>query len=168
MPGAHTYIYSTLHLNLIFTLHHGPGSWTLQEKGKVTNRRTGRLCRPVLQLPTGQFSQLANMLVRSWRTWNEEGANKMNRTGARTCEGQWGWHGKGEQAHSLQNKALQADTAGGLSARHRPPNKQPAVGRPHSQKQQPQTMSACLSSCSAGRWGERSGAGSQEGGCRPT
>ena len=31
-------------------------------------------------------------------------------------------HGKGEQAHSLQNKALQATTASGLSARHRPQN----------------------------------------------
>ena len=29
-------------------------------------------------------------------------------------------HGKGKQAHSLPNKALQANTAGGLSARHRP------------------------------------------------
>ena len=29
-------------------------------------------------------------------------------------------HGKGEQAHSLQNKALLADTAGGFSTRHRP------------------------------------------------
>ena len=29
-------------------------------------------------------------------------------------------------------QALQANTAGGLSARHRPHNKQPAVGRPRS------------------------------------
>ena len=27
---------------------------------------------------------------------------------------------------------------------------------------------ACLSPCSAGRWGECSGVGTQEGGCRPT
>ena len=35
-----------------------------KEKGKAVKwtRRTGRHCRPVLQLPTGQFSQLANML----------------------------------------------------------------------------------------------------------
>ena len=32
------------------------------------------------------------------------------------------WQAKGGQAHSLQNKPLQANTAGGLSARHRPQN----------------------------------------------
>ena len=31
-----------------------------------------------------------------------------------------GMAGKGKQAHSPQNKALQANTAGGRSARHRP------------------------------------------------
>ena len=37
------------------------------------------------------------------------------------------------QAHSPQNKALQANTAGGLSARLRPHrNKRPTVGRPRS------------------------------------
>ena len=36
-----------------------------KRKGKKSqmDRRTGRHCRPVLQLPTGQFSQLANMLL---------------------------------------------------------------------------------------------------------
>ena len=39
-----------------------------------------------------------------------------------------GMAGKGwQQAHSLQNKAVQADTAGGLSARHRPQNKRPQM-----------------------------------------
>ena len=44
--------------------------------------------------------------------------------------------------------------------------KQPADGRLCSKQQQPQTMSACLSPCR--EVGEYSGAGSQEGGCRPT
>ena len=33
-----------------------------EKQSQVVNRRTGRLCKPVLQLPTGQFSQLANMM----------------------------------------------------------------------------------------------------------
>ena len=38
--------------------------WTLQEKGvKVKNQRTGRHCMPVLQLPTGQFLQLATTIL---------------------------------------------------------------------------------------------------------
>ena len=57
------------------------------------------------------------------------------------------------QAHSLQNK-----TAAGKHSRWtlRPAQaskKQPADGRPRSKQQQPQTMSACLSPCSAGKWG---------------
>ena len=81
MPGAHTHIYNTSHLNLIIYINHGPGS--MDSAGKrvksTMNRRTGRHCRPVLQLPTGQFLQLANMLYnsrRSWRTWNEQGAKQ--------------------------------------------------------------------------------------------
>ena len=34
-----------------------------KKKRVKMDRRTGRLCRPVLQLPTGQFSQLANMMI---------------------------------------------------------------------------------------------------------
>ena len=117
-----------------FTLTHGSGSWTLQEKKKSQNRRTGRLCRPVLQLPTGQFSQLANC----W--FDDPGAHGINRGQSKTKlnggknvdEGSGHDMAKGGQAHSLLNKALQANTAGGLSARHRSQNKQPAVGRPRS------------------------------------
>ena len=43
-----------------------------------------------------------------------------------------GMAGKDKQAHSPQNKALQADTASGFSARLRPQNTRPAVGRPRS------------------------------------
>ena len=72
---------------------------------------------------------------RSWRTWNEQGA-KQNEQGQtmRWAVGM-AWHGKGEQAHSLQNRPLQADTAGGLSARHRPQRNKTATdaGRPRSE-----------------------------------
>ena len=47
--------------------------------------------------------------------------------------------GKGKQAHSPQNKALQANTAGGLSIRHRPQNTRPTDGRPCSKQQLPTT-----------------------------
>ena len=111
------------------------------------DRRTGRHCRPVLQLPTGQSRSLHTCwfvinLRRSWRTWNEQGQSKMNggkllrravgmawqrRAGTQPAEqGTAGGH-KARRA-----RLLQANTAGGLSARHRPQNKQPAVGRPRS------------------------------------
>ena len=49
-------------------------------------------------------------------------------------------------------QALQANTAGGLSARHRPQNNsQQLAGL--AAKQWPQTKLACLSPCSAGGWG---------------
>ena len=84
--------------------------WTLQEKKqeKLTrNRRTGRLCRPVLQLPTGQSCSLQTVgSCRSWRTWNEQGQKQNEQTGATVEEGSG--HGKGEMAagkQSPQNKA---------------------------------------------------------------
>ena len=59
-----------------------------KRKSVKWTRRTGRHCRPVLQLPTGQFSQLANMLVRSWRTWNEQGKhNERKMNGAKQLNG---------------------------------------------------------------------------------
>ena len=71
--------------------------------------------------------------------------------------------------HSPLNKPLQADTASGFSARHRPQtHERPTVGRPCSKNNSCRPTSACLSPCSAGRWGECSGTGSHEGGCRPT
>ena len=106
---------------------------------------------------------------------NWTGQSKMNRTGASKLEqgqsehGQWAWQAKmARQAHSLQNKAA----AGKHSRRTLRPaqasKKQPADGRPRGKQQQPQTMSACLSPCSAGMWGECKGVCSQEGGLRPT
>ena len=91
------------------------------------NRRTGRLCRPVLQLPTGQFSQLANMLV-----YVDPGAHGMNRGKQSKMNGrgknvEGSGHdmakGKGKQANkACRTRQLQADTAGRLSVRHRPQN----------------------------------------------
>ena len=79
------------------------------------DRCTGRHCRPVLQLPTGQScswqtagpNKLLALTQRSWRTWNETGQSTMkqngrgqaNLMGARTGEGQWAWQAKnGRQA----------------------------------------------------------------------
>ena len=52
-----------------------------------------------------------------------------------------------------QNKALQADTAGGLSTRHRPQHQTASSWPALQRKQQLPTTSACLSPCSAGKWG---------------
>ena len=90
---------------------------------------------------------------------------KANLNGANVEKGSGYGRQNSRQANSPQNRQLQADTAGGLSARHRPHETQPAAGRPCSKnKQLPQMMSACR----AGKWGECSGTGSHEGGCRPT
>ena len=75
-------------------------------------------------------------------------------------------NGQGRQTKSLLNKALQADTASGLSARHRPHNKRPPVGRPRSENNR--CRCCWLAFRRAGKWGECSGTGSHEGGCRPT
>ena len=128
MPGAHSYLQYTLTYK--FTLTMAQDQWTLQEKGqKVKNRRTGRHCRPVLQLPTGQSLQ---------QTCDDPGAHgmnrgqsKMNRTGQtmRRAVGM-AWQRRAG-THSLQNKAA----AGEQSRRTICPaqasqKQQPAVGRP--------------------------------------
>ena len=93
----------------------------------------------------------ANGTVRSWQTagpnnnllaltdddpgahGNERGQSTMNRTGASKLErGQElmravGMAGKDWQAHSPQNRPLQADTASGLSAWLRPQNTRPQM-----------------------------------------
>ena len=129
----HTYLQHTAYpYNLHYT--HGPGSWTLQEKETVKwTRRTGRHCRPMLQLPTGQFSQLANMLIcttcddpgahgneqvakHNGAKWT--GASKMN--GART-DGQWAWQAKiaagtqpAEQNHCRRTQPADSPSGTGL------------------------------------------------------
>ena len=75
-------------------------------------------------------------------------------------------HGRQKMAAGTQpaEQALQANTAGGLSARLRPQNKRPQMTGLAAKQQLPQTMSACR----AGKWGECRGTGSHEGGLRPT
>ena len=100
----------------------------------------------------------------------------MNRTGqskleanerGQTDEGQWAWQAKnGQQAHSPQNRQLQADTAGGLSARLRPQNKRPPVGRLRSKNTAADDDGWPSAVQVSG--GECSGTSSHEGGCRPT
>ena len=83
-----------------------------RKRKSKTNRRTGRLCRPVLQLPTGQSCSLQTCcLQRSWRTWNEQGAKQNEQNGGKNVEGSG--HGMGDTAgkHSLLNTV----TAGGHS-----------------------------------------------------
>ena len=71
------------------------------------NRRTGRHCRPVMQLPRGQLLQLSR---RSWRTWNEQGQSKLN--GGKNDEGSGHGMAKGEQANiARRTRPLQANTA---------------------------------------------------------
>ena len=63
---------------------------------------------------------------------------KQNERGQELDEGQWAWQAK--YGHGRQTKpaeqALQADTASGLSARHRPQNKRTAHSWPAAQQKQ--------------------------------
>ena len=109
--------------------------------------------------------QLANCCNkrRSWRTWKEQGKTKqMN--GGKNVEGSGHDMAKGGQAHSLQNKPLQVDTAGGLSARHRPQRNTGQQTAGLAAKQQLPTKLASLSPCSAGGWRECDGDGTQKAG----
>ena len=97
------------------------------------------------------------------------GANKDELNGGKLLRRAVGMAGKGwQQAHSPQNKT----TAGGHSQRilrSAQASKQTATDdRPCSETTAAATMLAGLSPCSAGRWGECSGVGTQEGGLRPT
>ena len=111
-------------------------------------RCTGRHCRPVLQLPTGQScswqtagpNKLLALTRRSWRTWtwNRWQSTMKQMNGAKQTErGQDVDEGSGHGRqrvkagkHSPQNKALQADSASGLSVRHRPQNTRTAHSWP--------------------------------------
>ena len=155
------------------------------------DRCTGRHCRPVLQLPTGQSCSLQtvgtedNLLAlkpilahmamnrskRSKMEWGQStnARGQANLNGGKMLMRAVGMAGKGWQAHSPQNKA----TAGGHSQRILRPaqaSKQQTAHRwPASQRNNSRRpTSACLSPCSAGRWGECKDVGTQEGGCRPT
>ena len=75
-----------------------------------------------------------------------------------------GMAGKMAAGTQPAEQQLQADTAGRLSARHRPQNKRPQMAGLAAKQQLPQTMLACR----AGKWGECRGTGSHQGGCGPT
>ena len=74
-----------------------------RKKGKKSkmNRRTGRHCRPVLQLPTGQFNNFAR---RSWRTWTEQVGAKQTERGQMMRAVGMAWQRRAG-TQSLQNKA---------------------------------------------------------------
>ena len=107
-----------------------------------------------------------NLQRRSWRTWNEQGGGQSKMNGARTLMWAVGmaWQRWQQANKACRTRPLQANTAGGQSDRHRPRrnNSQQLAGL--AAKQQPQTTLAGLSPCSAGRWRECGGAGTQEAG----
>ena len=87
MPGAHTHIYSTVQLNLTnSTLNHGPGSWTLQEKGRKVKNEPAH--GPPLQarVVAASGTVLTTNLRRSWRTWNEQGGGQSKMNGGKNVE----------------------------------------------------------------------------------
>ena len=97
---------------------------------------------------------------------SEMDGGKANLNGGKNLMRAVGMAGKGTQAHSLLNKPLQADTAGGLSARHRPrrtngPQLADFAANNNSHK-------AVLPLVVQVGGGECSRVGTQEGGCRPT
>ena len=138
-----------------------------RKKKSKMDRCTGRHCRPVLQLPTGQFCSLQTA---GPNTSNDPGAHGRNRWKANKAN-EWGQSklnggknvekgsGHGRQSWQQANKkpaeqALQANTASGFSARHRPQNKRPQLDGLAAKTQQLTTMLAGLSPCSAGKWGD--------------
>ena len=141
-----------------------------KSKSQQVNRRTGRHCRPVLQLPTGQSCSLQTCcLQRSWRTWNEQGAKQNEQHGGKM---RWAVGMAWQRWQQANTKPAEQATAGGHSRRTLRPaqasrnNSQQMAGL--AAKQQPPMKLAGLSPCSAGRWRECGGAGHSRGGLRPT
>ena len=131
--------------------------------GPPLQARVAAANRTVLQTDGTCDDPGAHGMDRGHTKQNERGQELVKGSGHGMAE----MAGKGWTGTQPAEQALQANTAGGLSARHRPQNySQQLAGL--AAKQWPQTKLACLSPCSAGRWGECNGAGSQEGGCRPT
>ena len=122
MPRAHTYLQNIT--PYIFTLSHGQGSWTLQEKGESHKPAHGPPLQARVAAANGTVLQLANMLgltILAHMDMNGGKQSKMN--GGKMLRRAVGmtWQrvdtaGK----HSLQNQAAAGNTAGGLSTRHRP------------------------------------------------
>ena len=140
--------------------------WTLQEKEKVNNVPAhGQPLQARVAAANRTVLQLANC-------WFDPGAHGMNRGQSKMNGGKMLRRAVGMtwQRRAGTQPAEQA-TAGGHSRRTLPPaqasrnNSQQLAGL--AAKQQPQ-MLAGLSPCSAGRWRECDGTGTQEGGLRPT
>ena len=123
----------------------------------------GRLCRPVLQLPTGQFLQ---------QTCDDPGAHGHDRWGQSKMNGGKNvdvGSGHGTAKASRQTKPAEQ----GRCRQTQPADDLPGTGLtettasswPASQQNNSQQMTlAGLSPCSAGRWREYAGAGTQETG----
>ena len=169
MPGAHIYIYTdilTLYLHYTMAQDHG----LCRKKGVRESNGTGARAASAGPCCICQRDSLAACKLMKH---DDPGAHGMNRdqstmNGGKLLRRAVGMAKVTRQAHSLQNQA-----AAGTQPADSPPgsglkthNSQQLAGL--AAKQWPQTKLACLSPCSAGRWGECSGAGSQEGGCRPT
>ena len=76
--------------------------------------------------------QLANILLDPGAHGRNRGQSKIN-GGKNVEEGSGDGMAKASRHTACRTKLLQANTAGGLSARHRPQRKRPAVGRPRSE-----------------------------------
>ena len=106
----------------------------------------------------GTVLQLANMLVPQQTSLDDPGAHGMNRGKQKHNErgqelmravGMAGKEWTRQANTACRTRPLQANTAGGLSARHRPHNKRPQLAG-LAAKTTAATQLACLSPCSAG------------------
>ena len=94
------------------------------------DRCTGRHCRPVLQLPTGQSCSLQTLVFMDDPGAHGKNRGKQSKTtergkanlnGARTCEGQWAWQAKrsrqtqpAEQSHCRRTQPADPPSGTGL------------------------------------------------------
>ena len=137
-----------------------------KKESQKWTRRTGRHCRPVLQLPTGQSRSLqtvgsnnSTILAHMEGT----GAKQNEQNGASDEKGSV--HGKGEQQANIARRTGRCRQTQPADAPSGTGLKETTSRWPVLQKKQqlPQMMSACRA---VGGW-ECSSAGSQKGGCRP-
>ena len=83
MPGAHTHIYTDILTLLIYINTMAQDHGLCRKKEKSQNRCTGCLCRPVLQLPTGQFRSLQTCWYLILAHMEGTGANKSKLNGGK-------------------------------------------------------------------------------------
>ena len=145
---------------------HGLCRKKVSQKGTGARAASAGPCCSCQQDSLAACKHVGSTFRRSWRTWTEQGKSKMN--GGKMLRRAVGmaW-----QRRAGTQPAEQA-TAGGHSQRILRPaqasrnNGQQLAGL--AAKQWPQMMLAGLSPCSAGKWRECNGIGTQEGGLRPT